>query len=121
MKTTHWFVLLAVALGAVGLALARADVANKTDAAAEVRMLRQQVEQLQARLKTPENRLAKVETARSSVAPRVQMLPQSPGSPPTLIAPPFSGLPGGSGPQPKLWGRREVNGWTAHFIPCGDE
>jgi outer membrane murein-binding lipoprotein Lpp len=122
MKTMRWMVLSAAALAVLGFLLARAEVARKPDFDPEVRALRQQVEQLQAQVKTLEERLAKVESSKASPpAPRIEILPRSPGAPPAIVIPPQSPLPGRSGQQPKIWGQGEINGWPFYFIPCNGQ
>ncbi len=121
MKVIRWIMLSVVALGAAGWMLARAEVGKRNDTVSDVGDLRQQIRQLQARLTRLEERLAEVESAKPGVGPKVEILPKSPGSPPTYLVPSLPGLLGKSQSQPKVWGvwgQREVNGWTAYFIPC---
>ena len=119
MKTMRWMVLSAAALAAVGFLLARAEEAQKPSLDPEVRTLRQQVEQLHARVKTLEERLARVESSKAAPpASRFEILPRSPGAPPSIQLLPQPSVRSGSGQQPKIWGQGEINGWPFYFIPC---
>jgi len=79
------------------------------------------VEQLQARLKVLEDRLAAVESPKPGSPPRILMQPKPPAVPPTSPTPSPPGSLGISLSQPKVWGQREINGWTYYFIPCGEK
>lgn len=118
MKTIRWSVLAVIALGAAGLLLARGDTMRTADADSEVRALRRQVEELQSRLKTLERRLAKVESAKPSVLPRIEIRPRSSNAPPIIFVPPQRDALKRSGQSPKTWGGGEINGWPYCYIPC---
>ena len=118
MKTIRWIALAIVALGAAGWMLAQAEADKQTEGDSDVRTLRKQVAQSQARLKTLEDRLAKVESAKPGVVPWTHILPKSPSAPPAYQVPVLPGPLGKREPQGKVWGQREVNGWTYYFIPC---
>ncbi len=120
MKTMRWIVLTVIALGAVGWMLAQAGVSNRANGGSEEQDLRQQVDQLQARLKSLENRLAKLESAKPNITPKLRILPQPPGSPPSFLAPSLPNILGRNAQPPKVWGQREVNGWPVYVVPCGD-
>jgi hypothetical protein len=119
MKTMRWIVLSMVALGATGWVIARAEVGRRTDGDSEVRALRQQVEQLQARLRVLEDRLATAESSKPGSPPRARVQPRSPGSPPAPHVPSPFGPLGDNQPQGQVWGHRDINGWTYYVIPCG--
>lgn len=118
MKAIRWSGLALVALGAVGLLLARGEATRTAGADPEVRVLRRQVEQLQTSLKALEQRLAKVESARPSVLPRFEVLPRSSNAPPVIFLPHQRDSFERSGESPKIWGQGEINGWPFYFIPC---
>lgn len=119
MKTIRWMMLSGTALAVLGFVLARAEVVRKPGFDPEVRVLRQQVEQLQTQVRTLEERLARVESSKAAPpAPRFEILPRSPGAPPAIVIPPQSPLPDRSGQQPKIFGQGEINGWPFYFIPC---
>jgi hypothetical protein len=118
MKTIRWSVLAVIALGAAGLLLARGDTVRTTDADSEVRALRRQAEELQSRLKTLEQRLTKVESAKPSVPPRIEILPRSSNAPPMILVPPHRDALKRSGQSPKIWGGGDINGWPYCYIPC---
>lgn len=101
------------------LLLDRGNAGTKEDAETELHAMRQQVKQLQAQLQVLEERLAEVEMARTATpTPRLEILPRKPGVPPTFNVPSLPELLGNAD-RPKIWGQREVNGWTAFFISCG--
>ena len=119
MKTMRWMVLSTAALAVLGFVLARAEMARKLEVDPEVRTLRQQVERLQARVKTLEERLARVESSKAlPTAPRIEVLPQFPSAPPAIQFLPQPDARSGPGQQPKIWGQGEINGWPFYFIPC---
>ena len=118
MKTIRWSVLAIVALSAVSLLLARGGATQTAGADSEERALRREVEQLQARLKMLEQRLAKVEPAKPGVVSRIEILPKSPGALLSIPMPPLPGQRDRSGQQPKIWGGGEINGWPYCYIPC---
>jgi hypothetical protein len=109
---------MVIAMVAAGLLLARAEVGKKADAKPKLHALSQQVEQLQARLRSLEDRLAKLEFAKSQSAPRIQIVPSPPSAPPPIFIPSASGVLNWSGQQPKIWGQGEINGWPFYLIPC---
>ena len=117
MKTIRWVLVAVLALGAMGWVLARAESGKPGGADSAVRALQKQVENLQARLRALEDRLGRVESGKPSTAPRIQILPKSPGSPGHTL-PLVPVFPGGPGHQPKVSGQREINGWDFYFIPC---
>jgi len=121
MKTMRWILLAVIALGAAGWVLARAEVGEESVGDSDVRALRRQIEQLQARLQTLEDRLAKVESAKPGTVPRIEILPRLPGTPPTYPIPSLPGQFGRHPSQPKFWGGREINGWDFYVVPCGEK
>ena len=120
MKTRVWLTSGIVAVVTIGLFLARGENGLKPKADPETGALRQQIEQLQARLQKVEARLAQLESATSHAPPRFEVVPNPPGAPPSgfIPAPKFKG-PSLSSPPPKIWGEREINGWRFYLIPCG--
>ena len=118
MKAIRLSVLSIIALGAASLLLARGDTMRTADADSELHALRRQVEELQSRLKTLEQRLAKLESAKPSVLPHIEILPRSSNAPPMILVPPQRDALQRSGQSPKIWGGGEINGWPYCYIPC---
>ena len=112
----------AAALGALTLALAGNGPERPVSADRENLELRNQVNELQRRLKTVETRLSALE----STVERLKTWHPLPGSPPLptpLEAPQppsrFKEKVPENGQAPKIWGQRDINGWTFYVVPCG--
>jgi hypothetical protein len=119
MKARNWLLLMIVTIGAAGLLLARGQVGQKAEAGSDVGALRKQVERLQARLKSVEDRLAELESAKQHTVPHIEIVPNLPGVPKSgLIPAPTPNALNLLGPQPKIWRRGQINGWPFYLIPC---
>ena len=102
-------------LGAVGVALiALADNTPQNPVpATDVQALKNQITELQARVQSLEAETKNLEsTVRTMQQPRMIPLLQQPGNAFPLKVPPSNSQ------QPKIWGQREVNGWTVYTVPC---
>ena len=118
MKAMRWVLIGIATLSAAGLLLVRGEAVHGAGTDPEVCALRRQVDQLQTRLGTLEERLARVESTKPPSLPRCEVLPRSSNGPAVLL-PSQQLLPERSGQSPKIWGQGTINGWPFYFIPCG--
>ena len=124
MKTRFLFVGITAALCAFTLAPTEggsdtpAPAIPDVPAPSAVGELRTQVEELLARVKSLEERSNRLEAMLERLEQRRQPpgvpVPKPRGMPPDT----FPGFPRSNRSQPKIWGEREINGWTFYLIPC---
>ena len=120
MKACFLFISIAVAFCALTLVPVQGGSDDPTPADREVRELRKQVDELQARIKTLEERSSRLE----SIVERLERArPLSETTAPPTWGPPKGDMRNGltlpdSRQPPKIWGEREINGWTFYLIPC---
>jgi hypothetical protein len=123
MKACFLFISIAVACCALTLTLARGGPDDPGPADREVGELRKQVDELQARVKALEERLSRLESSAEKMD-RWRQPPETP-APPPWGAPkwvlPKGPTPAEGGQPPKIWGQREINGWTFYLIPCKEQ
>jgi len=128
MKTLHVLIGLASVTGLAALVLAQDRPATDPlrSAAAEereIRELQKQVGDQQAQLKKFEKRMDALEQRLNSRNQPVEPTPlfRVPGgtSPSLNFGPLGRPLPSGSTP-PKIWGQREINGWTFYLVPLAE-
>lgn len=121
MKTICFLLGGCLIPGMLAGGLASAQTPSGAAVEPELQGLRQQVVELQARVRTLEERLKQMEAAPSARRlPRVEIRPAEPVPP---SAPVWRLIPewvGASSATPKIWGRREVNGWTVYYVPCAE-
>lgn len=120
MKACFLFISVTAALCVLTMALAGIGPDAQTPADREVGELRKQVDELRARVKVLEERSSRLESVTERLE-RWRQLPETPtpappGTPNGAL--PFLKIPPDEGRQPKIWGEREVNGWTFYLIPC---
>jgi hypothetical protein len=113
-------VLLCAAMGIAVISFADGTPGEKSPANPESQELRGEVAALQARIQSLEGQMKSLEST-------VAQLKQPP-HPMPLSAPPANLLwrnqPSDSQPpkaSPKVWGEKEVNGWTFYIVPCGQQ
>jgi hypothetical protein len=119
MKKRSLLIIASAGVFAVVLALAQNTSNPKTPPDSNVAALEQHITDLQAQIKTLEERLTKVESAVPRNVPLLplQLVPNATPAPPSIIAPPF-GVGPQSGTPPKIWGSGQINGWTYYVVPC---
>jgi len=113
MKKYFAFLLLMGVVSIALIALADNTPADKNAAPdADVEALKNQIAELQARVQKLEEQTRTLEgTVATMQKPRLVPLLQ-PGNPLSFKLPPSNSQ------QPKIWGQREVNGWTVYIVPC---
>ena len=110
MKKAHLLFLSIVVVGACAIAIAEDAPRPKPVANPEVQELREQVAQLRAQVQALESRMSKVEAqVQRSTVPAPLQPSQSQNN--------FRFVPKPS-ESPRIWGEREVNGWTFFVVPC---
>jgi hypothetical protein len=120
MKAYFLVILAAATLCVLTVRLARTgpDIRGVTDP--ELRELRNQIVALQSRVRALEQRSSEQRSAADALEqghklpgipyPAPSDWPEWPSS--------SAGIPPKSPMQPKIWGEREINGWTFYLIPC---
>lgn len=123
MKKQTILLLLVVVAGAAIFSFGQGTPGQKPAANQQVAEMQNQINELQARVQALEGRLKGLEsTVQGLQRPHLQPL-TSPGGnslwlnpPPALPKPPVSGSV-----PPKIWGEREINGWTFYIVPCNEQ
>ncbi len=111
----YFVILLLMGVVSVALiALADNTPTEKNPApTADVEALKTQIAELQSRVQALEAQTKSLEsTVQTMQQPRLVPLSQQPDNP--LL---FNGSQPNS-PHPKIWGQKEVNGWTVYVVPC---
>ena len=116
MKSQMRLLSLLGALGVAVVVLAEGGPGEKPSASSEVQELRAEVAELRARLQTLEDRMRKLESTVENPKPSVPTPLNIPREKSLLFK-----VPSESKPSPKIWGEREVNGWTFYVVPCGQQ
>ena len=116
MKKQSILLLLIVVVGAAIISFGQGTPGEKPAPKAEVNELRNQINELQARIQSLEGRIKGLEsTVEQMKVPHLQPL-TSPGENSVW---PVPAKPGSA--QPKIWGEREINGWTYYIVPCREK
>ena len=114
MKKQMRLLLFAGAVGVAIVVFAEDQPSEKPSAGSEVSELRGQVADLRTRLQMLEDRMQKLESSvEKSKQPSMPTPLNKQGENPLLFLQPQE-----SRPSPKIWGEREVNGWTFYIVPC---
>jgi hypothetical protein len=106
--------LLCAATGVAVISFADITPGEKPRANAEMSQMRDELNQLKAKVEMLEFRTKSLETT-------VAQLKQPPQPVPMIwqSSPPRQLIPSPSQPTPpKIWGEKEVNGWTFYIAPC---
>ena len=93
--------------------LAGTEPGDGNSADREIEGLKNQINELQARVLLLETRLNRLESA----ADREKQEPKPP-LPLPLQFPSIAIPPSTDRPQPDIWGERQINGWTFYVVPC---
>ena len=112
MKKPMLLLLSIVAAGFVVVAIAEDKPRDKPTRNPELEELRTQVFQLRAQVQALESRMSKVEALAERSAPNIPSPLNSQNGHQSLNL-----IPAQNG-SPKIWGEREVNGWTFYVVPC---
>ncbi len=100
-------------------ALAGNEPNSQTPSNRETQELRVQIDELQTRVKMLEERLGRLESKEERTDRRPAPAPLNP-TPLEMPKPPpafMEEFPQGPS-RPKIWGERQINGWTFYLIPC---
>ena len=122
VNTRRFWIAAGATLGVVSAMLAANGPCEPRNTDGDVQALQKQVAELEARIKTLEDRLEKLE---SPGKPPLASLPRLAARPPKLNQPgasvPMPGFLPRNGQRPKIWGQGEINGWTFYYIPLGGQ
>lgn len=113
MKKQMTWLLLFGAVSVAVLSLAEGAPGEKPAANRETVEMRNEIIELRAKIQTLEARLGNLESTVEQSKPRQYPVPLSlqPGNP--AWPNPLS-----DSPSPKIWGKKEVNGWAVYIVPC---
>lgn len=123
MKKQSILLLLIVVAGAAIISFGQSKPAEKPATNPEVAEMRNQINALEARVQALEGRMKGLEsTVQELKRPHLQPL-TSQGENLLWVNPsPTQPKPPTSNPTPpKIWGEREINGWTFYIVPCGEQ
>lgn len=115
MKKYFAFLLLIGAVSITLIALADSPPVNKklTTPPADVQALKNQIAELQSRVQQLEDQTKSLESTVANLQkpPMIPLFEQPHG--PLSFKNPLSDSPSG-----KIWGQKQVNGWTVYIVPC---
>jgi hypothetical protein len=114
MKKKVMIMLLCAATGVAVISFADITPGEKSPANTEISQMRDELNQLKAKVELLEFRTKSLETT-------VAQLKQPPQPVPMIwqSSPPRQPNPSPSdSTSPKIWGEKEVNGWTFYIVPC---
>jgi hypothetical protein len=112
MKKRIALLLLLVVGGAAAISFAGATPGEKPAVDPEVSQMQNEISDLKAKLQTLEGQVQSLESIvaqlkQPHLTPLIVPQPN-----PMLLIPPIESKP------PKIWGEREINGWTFYIVPC---
>lgn len=110
MKKRHLLLLSVAAVGVFAVALAEDAPRPKPVRNPEIEELRAQVAQLRAEVQALESRMNKVEVQTQRPTVPTPLNPSQSRNNFNFVPKPLE--------SPKIWGEREVNGWTFYVVPC---
>lgn len=115
MKKSFILLLLVTVAGAAIISLGQDTPGEKPAANGQVAEMQNRISELQSRIQSLEGQLKELKsTVKEMQRPRLQ---------PLTMPGPFAPLPKGlvaPSEPPKIWGEREINGWTYYIVPCGE-
>jgi len=120
MKKQSILLLLLVVAGTAIISLGQSKPGEKPVVKQEVAEMQNQINELQARVEALEGRLKGLEsTVQELKRPHLQPL-SSHGENLLRFNPPAAEpkSPTSDSTSPKIWGEREINGWTFYIVPC---
>jgi len=113
MKKYFAFLLLIAVASIAFIALADTPVDKNSPPPADVQALKNQIAELQSRVQKLEDQTKNLEsTVQNMQRPHLVPLLAQPGNRLLLKNPPVESQP------PKIWGQKQVNGWTFYIVPC---
>jgi hypothetical protein len=113
MKKRLMFLLLCAAMGISVISLADVTPGAKPPADDERAQMRAEIDQLKAKVELLEYRTKSLESTVAQLKQPPHLMP--------LTAPLGNLLwrkPPSDPAPPKVWGEKEVNGWTFYIVPC---
>lgn len=113
MKKRMMTTLLLVVAGAAILSLAGTTTGEKPAVAPGSGEMQSEVSNLKAQIQSLENRVKSLESTVAQLQQPHLTPVISPGTNPVLLAPPTA-----EPRPPKIWGEKEINGWTFYVVPC---
>ena len=117
MKKKMMMVLLCAATGVAVISFADITPGEKPPADSEISQMRKEIEQLKAKVEMLEFRTKSLESTVAQLKQPPHLTPLN--SPPANLF--WRNQPSDSPPPtvpPKVWGEKEVNGWTFYIVPC---
>jgi hypothetical protein len=123
MKKQSVLLLLVVVAGVAIISFGQSTSGEKPLPNQQVAEMQNQINALQARIQALEGRMKGLEsTVQQLKQPRLQPL-TSPGENSLWLNPPAASPkpPIFDSKPPKIWGEREINGWTFYIVPCGEQ
>ncbi|HEY2081777.1 MAG TPA: hypothetical protein VGI88_03255, partial [Verrucomicrobiae bacterium] len=113
MKKKMMIMLLCAAAGVAVISFADITPGEKPAANAEMAQMRDELNQLKAKVEMLEFRTKSLESTVAQLKQPPHLMPlNSPQGNLLWRQPPSELTP------PKIWGEKEVNGWTFYIVPC---
>lgn len=123
MKKQSILLLVTAVAGVAIFSFGQGTPGQKPSANQEVAEMKNQINELQSSIQALERRMKGLEsTVQELKTPHLQPL-TSPGGD-SLWLNPAAAAPRPSASDftpPKIWGQREINGWTFYIVPCDEQ
>lgn len=122
MKKQSILLLVAVVAGVAIISFAQSTPGEKPVANQKVAELQNQINDLQARVRALEGRMKGLESTVEELKRPPFLQPLTPQGENMLRFNPPASEPNPATSDfkpPKIWGKREINGWTFYVVPCG--
>jgi hypothetical protein len=113
MKKKMMLLLLCAATAVAVVSFADITPGAKLPADSEISQMRNELNQLKAKVELLEFRTKSLEFTVQQLKQPPHPVPLSPPQGNSLWQPPPS-----DSATPKIWGEKEVNGWTFYLVPC---
>ena len=123
MKKQSILLLVTAVAGAAIFSFGQGTPGQKPIANQEVTEMQNQINELQSRIQALESRMKGLEsTVQELKTPHLQPLTLPRGNS-SWLNPPASepNPPISDFKPPKIWGQREINGWTFYIVPCDEQ
>jgi hypothetical protein len=104
-----------LSLGADSSGPKAGDAQAVSELRAQITQLRAEVDRLHQRTETLESTVEELKRTRIQIQPNPQPISGAPSSTPLIFTPSPNNTR-----SPKIWGEREVNGWTYYIVPCDE-
>jgi len=123
MKKQSILLLLVAIAGVAIFSFGQSAPGGKPAAKPEIAEMQNQINDLQSRILALESRMKDLEsTVQELKRPHLQPLTSQGENLPWFNSPAIEPKPPTSDPKPpKIWGEREINGWTFYIVPCAQK